>query len=202
MRVCNPSRCGDGGLRQRVIMLEDEGRLISGHEVEFEAPGCTPGANWWKVTVSLKDDISEVLPYLNAEADRADYRHSSKVLIWDRGETRIALRSHEIAIAPVADREVGARLCDEVIRTLEDVWSRRHEIDPKLSGRVSPGNVLDIWKLLPGTNCRECGCATCMAYAAALVNGQAELSQCSGLRQVELRENHEKLAGLLTGEVR
>jgi acetyl-CoA decarbonylase/synthase, CODH/ACS complex subunit gamma len=37
---------------------------------------------------------------------------------------------------------------------------------------------MDIFKLLPKTNCGECGVATCMAFAMKLAQKNAELSQC------------------------
>ncbi|MDP3013403.1 MAG: (Fe-S)-binding protein, partial [Candidatus Subteraquimicrobiales bacterium] len=37
---------------------------------------------------------------------------------------------------------------------------------------------LDIFKLLPKTNCGDCGVPTCLAFAMKLVAGQAELSLC------------------------
>ncbi len=37
---------------------------------------------------------------------------------------------------------------------------------------------LQIQKLLPGTNCRECGSNTCMAFAMKLASKKAELSEC------------------------
>jgi acetyl-CoA decarbonylase/synthase complex subunit gamma len=37
---------------------------------------------------------------------------------------------------------------------------------------------MDIFKLLPKTNCGECGVATCMAFAMKLSQKNAELSQC------------------------
>jgi len=37
---------------------------------------------------------------------------------------------------------------------------------------------MDIYRLLPRTNCRECGYASCMAYTAQLREGEADLSQC------------------------
>ena len=38
---------------------------------------------------------------------------------------------------------------------------------------------MDIFKLLPKTNCGECGVATCMAFAMKLAQKNAELSQCT-----------------------
>jgi acetyl-CoA decarbonylase/synthase, CODH/ACS complex subunit gamma len=37
---------------------------------------------------------------------------------------------------------------------------------------------LQIFKLLPKTNCKDCGFPTCMAFALQLAAGKAELSQC------------------------
>jgi acetyl-CoA decarbonylase/synthase, CODH/ACS complex subunit gamma len=37
---------------------------------------------------------------------------------------------------------------------------------------------LDIFKLLPKTNCGECGAPTCLAFAMKLAQGQAELASC------------------------
>jgi acetyl-CoA decarbonylase/synthase complex subunit gamma len=37
---------------------------------------------------------------------------------------------------------------------------------------------LDIYKLLPKTNCRECGFATCLAFAMALAQKKASLDKC------------------------
>jgi len=37
---------------------------------------------------------------------------------------------------------------------------------------------IEIFKLLPKTNCKECGVPTCLAFAMALATGKAELSAC------------------------
>ena len=37
---------------------------------------------------------------------------------------------------------------------------------------------LDIFKLLPKTNCGDCGVPTCMAFAMKLAQKKAELSEC------------------------
>ncbi len=38
--------------------------------------------------------------------------------------------------------------------------------------------ALDIFKLLPKTNCKKCGCPTCLAFAMKLAQKQASLDQC------------------------
>ena len=44
---------------------------------------------------------------------------------------------------------------------------------------------LDIYKLLPKTNCRECGEATCMAFAVGLLQEQRSIHECSPLQRDE-----------------
>jgi acetyl-CoA decarbonylase/synthase complex subunit gamma len=41
-----------------------------------------------------------------------------------------------------------------------------------------PLTGIEIFKLLPKTNCRECGVPTCLAFAMNLATGKAELSAC------------------------
>src|SRR3989338_3607279 len=43
---------------------------------------------------------------------------------------------------------------------------------------------LDIYKLLPKTNCKECGFATCLAFAMALAQKKVSLDKCPHITQV------------------
>ncbi|MFP4474754.1 MAG: acetyl-CoA decarbonylase/synthase complex subunit gamma [Desulfatibacillaceae bacterium] len=49
---------------------------------------------------------------------------------------------------------------------------------------------IQIFKLLPKTNCKECGVPTCLAFAMNLASGKAELDQCPYISD----EAREKLA--------
>ena len=42
-------------------------------------------------------------------------------------------------------------------------------------------NVMELVKLLPRTNCKECGEVTCMAFAAKLAKGDARIEACRPL---------------------
>ncbi len=52
---------------------------------------------------------------------------------------------------------------------------------------------MDIFKLLPKTNCQECGVPTCLAFAMKLAAGQAELASCPYVSD-EAREKLEEAA--------
>lgn len=47
-------------------------------------------------------------------------------------------------------------------------------------------NALEIFKYLPRTNCGDCGVPTCMAFAAAVANGQQTIGDCPHVDAAEL----------------
>lgn len=57
---------------------------------------------------------------------------------------------------------------------------------------------IDIFKMLPKTNCQECGVPTCMAFAMKLAAGQAELDSCPYVSD----EAREKLEDASTPPIR
>jgi hypothetical protein len=47
-------------------------------------------------------------------------------------------------------------------------------------------NAMEIFKILPRTNCRECGVPTCLAFAAAVFKGENRLADCSHIDKLAL----------------
>ncbi|MHA1594926.1 MAG: acetyl-CoA decarbonylase/synthase complex subunit gamma [Candidatus Baldrarchaeia archaeon] len=69
-----------------------------------------------------------------------------------------------------------------------------------MSERVKP---LDVYRLLPGTNCKECGYDSCMAFAYKLIQREAKLEQCKPLfTDPKYESARKKLEELLTPPVR
>jgi acetyl-CoA decarbonylase/synthase complex subunit gamma len=61
---------------------------------------------------------------------------------------------------------------------------------------------IDVYKLLPRTNCKECGEENCMAFATKLVNREVRLEQCPPLLEEKNREAYQKLWTLLKPPVK
>jgi len=171
-------------------------QLIHGYRLELSEPPCIPGAATWNAKAILEDSIAAVLPYLNAALKGADYHHDSQVVIWKEGRRKHAFRPHEISVAPVEDREEARTLIDRVVDMVNAIWQRRGEIEPSFRGRCLP-SPLDIYRHLPRTNCKQCGYSSCMAYAANLREGEADLSQCPRLSDELYLDDREKLLRLL-----
>jgi hypothetical protein len=47
-------------------------------------------------------------------------------------------------------------------------------------------NAMEIFKILPRTNCRDCRVPTCLAFAAAIFNGDKRLEECPHLDRAVL----------------
>ena len=59
---------------------------------------------------------------------------------------------------------------------------------------------LDIFKVLPKTNCRECGEATCLAFATSVIKKYRPLSQCPHLDSRIAEELHGRVTTQSTSE--
>jgi ArsR family metal-binding transcriptional regulator len=101
-------------------------------------------------------------------------------------------------ITQVADVEEGLTLLAATRDLLNRTWARRDQIQPRHEGRNVP-RPLDIYELLPRTNCRACGEATCMAFAFALLEGRRYPADCPSLANPTYAPQTEVLAGLLLG---
>jgi ArsR family metal-binding transcriptional regulator len=107
---------------------------------------------------------------------------------------KCSFRTDEINVALFDNREEAAAFIDRLIAIANDVWARRLQIEPNFKQRELP-RAMEIFKLLPRTNCRECGYPTCMAFATQLRENPGDALKCTPLTQ----ENSLKLMELLGG---
>jgi len=56
---------------------------------------------------------------------------------------------------------------------------------------------IDVYMLLPRTNCKECGEPNCMAFAAKLVNREVSLEECPPILKKEHEKAYKKLQEIL-----
>ena len=170
--------------------------LISDYQLELFSPPCVPGAATWSARASLDSDITAVLPYLNAQLEGAEYEPAAQVLVWKDQGYKFAFRCREIKAGPAQDREEARRLVDRAVALTNKIWSERERLQPRYEKRTAV-NLMQIYRLLPRTNCGECGCGTCMAFAAALREGDTEPACCPVLEQPAYEENRNKLLEML-----
>ena len=172
--------------------------LLQTYHLKVIAPPCEPGAEKWTAFAQLDDDIGEVLPYLNATLKRAIYHQAAQALTWRMGGHSIAIRPREIAISNLPEQTAAAVEMKRMVDLVNRTWDRRAEITPSTETRqrLKP---MEVYKLLPATNCRECGQPTCFTFALKLTAGEVEPEQCPALFTDAYRDQRDKLLTLLEG---
>ena len=166
--------------------------LIEKYDVEVFTPPCDPSAERYAAKALLTAAISEILPYLNATLRGAVYLPEAKALTWKKGGHNIAFHAYEIATSNVDDRDGAEKEIKGLIDLVNRTWERRAEITPDTSTRQRPTSMA-IYKLLPNTNCKQCGDPTCYTFALKLAASQKKLSDCPPLFEPQYAE---KLAAL------
>ena len=174
--------------------------LVESYDLEVTSPPCDPGAERFNAIARLIVDISEVLPYLNATWKRAIYDHANCCLTWRMGGRAVTVQPYEIAVSNLEDREEAATVIERLVGMINRTWERRGEIEPSTVKRERL-KALDVYKLLPGGNCKECGEPTCFIFASKLVAGQVAVETCTPLFTDEHQEKRKQLLALIQAAV-
>ncbi len=166
--------------------------LIEKYDLEVFTPPCEPGAERYAARARLMVDISDALPYLNSTLRGAVYHQAAQALTWKKGGHNVAFHAYEIATSNVEDREGAEKEIKGLIDLVNHTWERRADITPDSTTRQRPTSMA-IYKLLPQSNCKQCGEPTCYTFALKLAASQKHISDCPPLFEPR---NAEKLAAI------
>lgn len=78
------------------------------------------------------------------------------------------------------DEAEADNILEWIKQEINETWKRREEIKPSFERAPIP-RILDILRLLPKTNCRECGQPTCMVFASQVSEGAKDPEDCPPL---------------------
>ncbi len=166
--------------------------LLKGYRKEVIRPECRPEAQSVHCIAHLDEDITEVIPYLNAVLGGFQYIKDPPCVSFKVHGKLIAVHSGKICVNALRDEEEGDKIIEWLKQEINETWERREEIKPCFEGAPKP-KVIEILKLLPKTNCRECGQPTCMVFATQVAEGGKGPGDCPGLDE----EAGEKLRAYL-----
>jgi ArsR family metal-binding transcriptional regulator len=153
--------------------------LLKSYRMELFNNECMPGAMTIQCFAHLDQDVSAALPYLNAVLVGFEYL---------KEPPSISVYGRKIAINAIKDEDEALKIVEWIKREINDAWEKRDEIEPSYEGIPRP-KLIEILKLLPKTNCKECGFATCMVFANLVAEGAKDSSDCPALSD----DNREKL---------
>jgi len=149
-----------------------------------------------RAVASFSDHVEAAFPYLNAILQEAAYNPAGQTMMLKQEGRLITLYPHMATIAKAWDEEDARQVLAWLRERINHAWAHRDSIEACYERRqvLRP---LDLYSLLPRTNCGGCGEATCMAFAFGLLQGERALGQCAPLDQPEHQARKERLASLL-----
>jgi ArsR family metal-binding transcriptional regulator len=142
--------------------------------------------------------LDGVLPLLNAVLPNVvSYNPFAGIMTLRRRPGLITIYPRRVMITQVDGVEEGLALLAAARDLLNRTWARRDEIEPRPEGRRVP-RPLDVYELLPRSNCRACGEATCMAYAFGLLEARRRPDECPALAEPAHEVQRAALEALLS----
>lgn len=140
--------------------------------------------------------IDGVLPLLNAILPTVvSYNLMAGIMTLRRQPGLLTLYPQRVTLTQVGDVEEALELLAAVRDLVNQIWAQREQIQPRQEGRRIP-RPLDVYELLPRSNCRACGEPTCMAFAFGLLQGRHRPEACPPLRDPDAAAQLLALQGL------
>ena len=154
--------------------------LLKGYRKEIFRPECNPQFQSLHCIAHLDQDVTEVLPYLNAVLGGHQYLQDPPALTLKVHGKLITLHPREIAVNALKDEVEADNILEWLKQEINETWRKRDTIEPSFETPDQP-RIFDILKLLPKTNCGECGQATCMVFASLVAQGVKGADDCPPL---------------------
>ena len=170
--------------------------LIEKYDLEIFTSPCDPGAERYAARVRLIVDISETFPYLKTTLHGAIYYPSASALTWKKAGHNVAFHAYEILVSNVEDRDAAENELKGLVELVNLTWERRAEINPDTTTRQRPTSMA-VYKLLPQTDCKQCGEPTCYTFALKLVAAQKKINDCLPLIEARYERQRTALENLI-----
>ena len=161
-------------------------KLIENYSIKFDPIPCEIGSEEWKLTCEVGKNLNDFLPYLNGYIKKAIYDPKANTFVFTFENHKVSVTNDKVMIARIKSQDEGKKLAEKVIDFLNKVYAKKDEITPDFERREPP-KTIDIYKLLPKTNCKKCGEPTCFVFATKLSQGDHDIEDC-----VELNEERKE----------
>lgn len=166
--------------------------LLKGYRKEIFRPECNPHFQSLHCIAHLEEDITEVLPYMNAVLGGHQYLKEPPSLTLKIHGKLITLHPREIAVNALRDALEADKILEWLKDEINETWRRRDKIEPSFEAPAQP-RILDILKLLPKTNCGECDQPTCTVFASLVAQGAKGPEDCPSLAELSKEKLHKYL---------
>jgi ArsR family metal-binding transcriptional regulator len=125
--------------------------------------------------------LEAVIPYLATLPSVIAYNPETLTLTFRREAGFLTIYTNQVYVTKIKDVPQGLEVLEALLEAINATWEHRAELMAVTARKRAPMH-LDIYSLLPQTNCKQCGEATCLAFAVLLVQNQHILDDCSPLQ--------------------
>jgi ArsR family metal-binding transcriptional regulator len=167
--------------------------LLKGYRKQMLRPKCNPQFQSVHCIAELDEDVSEALPYLNAILGGFEYVVEPPSVTFKAYGKLITVYGRRIAVNALRDQAEADAILAWLKKEINEAWEKREWIEPRVQGRSAP-QFLQILRLLPKTNCRECGEPTCTVFALRMAEGVKDPENCPPLESEQSRKLAEYLS--------
>ena len=168
------------------MLLEEYTLEIFKSKCQFDAKGVHCFAH-------LDQDVSKALPYLNSVLGGFEYLSDPPAVTFRSQGKLITVQGKKIAVNALKDETEAKKIVEWLKKEINSAWENKNEIEPCYTGMPKPG-IIEILKLLPKTNCRECNEPTCMVFATKVAEGAKGPEDCTQIESDECK----KLSGYMS----
>lgn len=169
--------------------------LLNSYKINRVLP-CLADPEKIRVIADISGEIYEAFPYLNTVLKGCIYNHPALTLTIKKDGKLFTLHAHHITLAKIEDEKEAEEILAWLKDLINETYEKRDRIEPNYS-MAAELKALDIFKLLPGTNCKKCGELTCLAFAVKLVGRDTEITECDPLFSEEYQAKRGVLLEIL-----
>ncbi len=150
----------------------------------------------FRVEIVFQRDLAGLIPILARLIRGGSFRPDVPVLAFEEEHRLLVVSPRKLVVCradDLLDIWIMLRCAVELVAA---GWARRAAIEPERQPRQGIG-AIEIFKRLPGTDCKQCGLSSCMEFAVSLLVGRRRIGQCAPLEHHGARRHRESLVWLL-----
>jgi len=166
-----------------------------------EVKPCLADERRIRIIAKFEADLTPILEILFLHLRNANYSRSLTCVTTKRaGHSTTVFGSGKIAMTFLKDEEEALNQLIAVAKIFTrafDYLDTNGRPDPDVVSAKENINALQIHKLLPQTDCGDCGESGCFAFATLLMNGERDLDDCGPLKHTEHIDNRKVLVKVI-----
>ena len=151
--------------------------LLKKYTLEIFKSKCQSDAKGVHCFAHLEQEVRDAIPYLNSVLGGFEYLSDPPAVTFRAQGKIITVHGKKITVNALKDEIEATKIVEWLKNEINDAWNKKESIKPCFTGIPKPG-IIEILKLPPKTNCRECNEPTCMVFATKIAEGAKSSQDC------------------------